>query len=268
MKSSQFQCPNCGARQRRPNAKFCQSCGYPLSSTSIDSALGENTQTIVALSPLLWIFLSILIVIVLVASAFIGLGRNFSHNQSEINVVVVTPTITPDAERSLHPTTIPMATQLAAPTTFPSATVKVKPLPTKAVTIIAQYTPKPTHQTATAQPSPTSVPVPSSSPQVQFIKQWTELQQGNLVIHKDIHFTDPEGDAYLVTYSVIRSDIKHYRVESDPIIVSAERQRTNGAVTATWVCGPHIYKITLRAHIVDRAGNQSAPFDLVFDCKQ
>ncbi|GEM_PF-1554124 len=117
--------------------------------------------------------------------------------------------------------------------------------------------------------SPTFVPTPSPSPRPPEILRVEERRQrlgADLFIHKDLFFRDPDGDAWLVTYRVMRTTLASIRVEDDLITADPSSQRTGAIVTATWRCGATPHEVVLRAWVVDRAGLASDPVDLLFSC--
>lgn len=264
--TSPILCPNCGTQQPRPNAKFCQTCGYSLSSVSTETTLDRNTRSTITYR--WWALLAMLMLFILGASTIVWWRQKFYHNQPEGTVVVIIPISTPNVEQISNPTIAPTVTRLPTPNNAAMPTAGTISPQTVTTTVATRHIPELATETVSSQSTPVSTIIPPSSPKVQSVYQRTELQQGNLVIHKDIHFIDPDGDAYLVNYTVIQSDIKNYHVESDPITASSKNQRGGAIVTATWICGPHSYIITLQAHIIDAMGHQSDPFDLVFDCTQ
>ncbi len=247
-------CPNCGARQRRPDARYCYKCGYSLAAVLTDSGVGHSSRSPRSIAPWWWMLLIATIVIAIIVTVLLLNPAQQHPSQSPAPVVTKSPaTVTrPPSPATKTPTAQPTSTSqpLLTPTMQPT-----RPKPT--VTPTSSPTPKPT-AIATQAPLPI--------PEVHTIEQRLVYNNGKLVIHKDIHFRDPDGDAYLVTYQVIQSDIKHYHVEDDPITAPSDQQKQDAIVTATWQCGSKNYRITLRTYILDRAGHRSQPFDLVYDC--
>jgi hypothetical protein len=116
----------------------------------------------------------------------------------------------------------------------------------------------------------TSVTQNGSQPTFNYIEQ-TETDSGSqLVINQDVFFSDPDGDAYLIEYGLISvsANIPGFHFENDNIKTLPEQQIQGTYKTITWECGKtrQIYDVTLQAQIVDRAGNRSVPFSVVFKC--
>jgi len=246
-------CPNCGAVQRRPDARFCHKCGQTLMATDIQSESKPDSQRgrFLLLGGALLTIVAISVSIAIIFGRMVadpGLSNHEKGTEmqrsisTETQVLLATKTFTPTASDT------PALTAL-------SPTVTSSPLRTPT------YTPSTTN---------TSCPTPivSRGPQLVDVIHRETNQQGNLIIHKDIHFIDPDGDAKIVTYTVLHSDIENYYVEDDPITATAEQQKQGTFVTATWKCGSQSYQITLNARIIDEAGHQSPPFKLVFDCRR
>ena len=254
-------CPHCGARQRRTNPRFCQQCGFPLSPADTQPESSSRKRV-------LWIILlGLLGISGVIAAGFLFFSK--IEDRSATPVVATTEAESP-AQPALPspgkpatpapPTSTSQPKPAATVTQFPSTTT---PVPVDTLTPVRS---SPALASPTAQPGVTVTAVASSSPQIRAVDQRLQHRSGDLIIHKDIHFQDAEGDAAYVTYTVVQSDIDHYHVEDDLITASPVAQRRGAVVTASWQCGNNNYRITLRSRIVDRAGHESEPFDLTFDC--
>lgn len=109
-----------------------------------------------------------------------------------------------------------------------------------------------------------------SSPIFESITQREKNSGGQLIINEDIYFSDTDGDAYLIQYELvsISPDLSGIHVQNDSIEASSEQQKNGASKTITWECGStnKTYTVTLQAQIVDQAGNQSDPFNVIFKC--
>ena len=109
-----------------------------------------------------------------------------------------------------------------------------------------------------------------STPVFDHINTHEGYSNGQMVINDDVYFRDLGGDADLIEYDLqsVVPDISGVQVQNDSIDASSDQQIAGTYQTITWECGPtnKIYAVTLKAHIVDRAGNQSSPFSVVFNC--
>ncbi len=152
-------CPNCGVRQRRPDARFCQQCGYPLHSVS---------APVHAASPpthdgkkRLWIGGALLAALIIAALLLFGPGRKLlpcCRSPKKQPVVIVTHTPIPAVESTVvaessssSPPSSSTATLSPTYTPFPQPTATPLPHPTS--------TPLP-EPTATPRPTVTPTPVP------------------------------------------------------------------------------------------------------------
>jgi hypothetical protein len=118
--------------------------------------------------------------------------------------------------------------------------------------------------TSTTSPIPQIIHVPI----IQGIIGKEEYKSGQLILYKEIYFSDALGDAHLATYELVSATIAGIKIEEDPIQSSPSKQIIGTYVTATWYCGGKgAYTIILRAHILDKAGNQSGPVDLTYICR-
>ncbi len=138
------QCPNCGARQRRPNARFCQNCGYSLAAVNAQpQRAGRSPRSV-------WLWLGAgLLVLLLIGAAIFAFGpgqvipgRSRQHPQTRVPATP-TPSSTPS-----HTPASPTAVA-DSPTATPAATETATPPPT------ATPLPPPTRIPPTATPAPT-----------------------------------------------------------------------------------------------------------------
>jgi len=124
--------------------------------------------------------------------------------------------------------------------------------------------------------TPTAPPVQSSSqteaanhpPVILRVVERMERVNGQLVIHKDIYFTDSEGDAITLVNKLVSTAPAGIPVTvlDDVITVSADKQKYEGLVTST--AGPSFalapFSITIEDRILDNAGNFSEPVLVTF----
>lgn len=109
-----------------------------------------------------------------------------------------------------------------------------------------------------------------TSPIFDHITSREQQQNNQLILSKDVYYKDPAGDAYLIEYSLqsVVPEISGVHVENDSIDASADQQKLGTYQTINWECGTtnKTYTVKLRALIIDRQGNQSMPFDIIFRC--
>ena len=141
--SSTHICPNCGARQRRSDARFCQNCGHPLSAATqpiSPEVAGDLPDTTHKTSPWFWIILIAILGVVAVAILYIaGTEKNLLRDLSDRPEVALPPistptvilvTITDIPPRKRISTPCPTSTLLPTATTAPTPTKKSTPVNT------------------------------------------------------------------------------------------------------------------------------------------
>jgi len=123
---------------------------------------------------------------------------------------------------------------------------------------------------------PTALPVNQTgtvnhAPIILQVEERTENQNGQLILHKDIYFTDPQGDATTVEHSLISTvpaGIYITRFDAVDITASADEQKLKGLVTSSVGCPLTLYSFSLaiETRIRDAAGNLSEPVIVNFAC--
>ena len=156
------------------------------------------------------------------------------------------------------------------------------PTPTIEAATQAMFTPPIPPATAISVAATTAVPVNTQQPATQIppstaivkyppiiagIKLLKSPTASGVIIYADISFQDLDGDAYNVTYNVLNTTAKGIKVENDPITSPANDQILGTSVRVKWACEAGGYVVTLNAIIQDKAGNESNPYPLVFDCR-
>jgi len=172
------QCPNCGAVQRRPDARFCQNCGAPLRPTSA----ATQSSTVTSKRSWQWLAGAVLALLLLggVAIIALGPGRDILVNLLHRNEVSSNPTPLP----TQLPTSIP-ATSPASPTRTPTA-------PPATMTATNE---SPTSVPATATPLSTATTVPnaptnSAEEQIRaLLREYRDIKVESLT-HWDTHRLD------------------------------------------------------------------------------
>jgi hypothetical protein len=122
-----------------------------------------------------------------------------------------------------------------------------------------------TLQAAVSTATPPIQPTEGSHPPVILrVVERVETQGEATLVHKDITFTDPDGDAVAVVNSIVSSSLS-VTVLDDPIQSSVQEQKVGALVTATYGCGVKL-DLVIAARIADRAGNLSEPVTLTISC--
>jgi hypothetical protein len=93
-----------------------------------------------------------------------------------------------------------------------------------------------------------------------------EIKNGFLLLHKDVYFTDPDGDAISVVNKLISSSLSYsLKITDDVIQASTEEQKGEALVTSTYGCGMKV-DFVIESRILDKAGNLSEPATLAISC--
>ena len=108
---------------------------------------------------------------------------------------------------------------------------------------------------------------PAHTPRILRVVEWQERQNGHLVIHNDIQFTDDAGDAVFVRGTLISADPPgDWSFSPDGFVtVSADDQKNEGVIPNSISCGPQA-TFVFQKWIVDQAGNVSEPVTYTYSC--
>jgi hypothetical protein len=114
----------------------------------------------------------------------------------------------------------------------------------------------PTDQTEAAHP-----------PRILRVVERQETQKGDLVIYKDIYFTDDAGDAAFITGRLISADPPgDWTFTFDDFVsASADEQKHEALLLNSITCGQQA-TFVIEKWIIDQAGNQSEPVRSTYAC--
>lgn len=108
------------------------------------------------------------------------------------------------------------------------------------------------------------------APIILRVEEREETQNGQLIIIKDIYFTDPDGDAIAIVNTLVATDPADFSATlgDDAITAPVNEQRRAALATSTMRCGSSLrqYSLTIEDRIRDAAGNLSEPVTVVFAC--
>ncbi|NSW50875.1 MAG: hypothetical protein HPY85_00020 [Anaerolineae bacterium] len=132
-----------------------------------------------------------------------------------------------------------------------------------AVMLNACTSTKPAGQTLNDRDNPTGI----NPPVVLSVQEREAVENGYLWYYQDITFTDPDGDAVAMTYSVVSSSLP-YAInlpDEEPIAASPEEQKDGTIFTVSGGCGQKI-DLIFESRIRDAAGNLSDPVVFTMSC--
>lgn len=89
-----------------------------------------------------------------------------------------------------------------------------------------------------------------------------------MTVYPDFAFHDPDGDVWFIRRMLVATDLKRpLNINLDGIInILPETQKQGAVYTGGWECGPEKYYATLRAYMVDHAGNESNTVEYTIHC--
>jgi len=129
---------------------------------------------------------------------------------------------------------------------------------------------------ASQPPAPTTQPASQTdaanhAPAILRVEERTENQNEQVLLYKDIYFTDREGDATTVVHTLISTvpaGIYISRFDDVDITASADEQKLKGLVTSPVACPVVLYpfSLTIEARIRDAANNLSKSVIVNFAC--
>jgi pimeloyl-ACP methyl ester carboxylesterase len=105
------------------------------------------------------------------------------------------------------------------------------------------------------------------APRILRVEERQETQKGDLVIYKDIYFTDDAGDVVFVTGRLVSADPPGDWSFSfdDFVTVSADEQKHEVLLPNSIICGPQAIFV-IEKWLIDQAGNKSEPVTYTYAC--
>jgi len=126
--------------------------------------------------------------------------------------------------------------------------------------------------TSAVAPTPAGQTVAGGhAPVILRVEERRETRDGKALIHKDVHFTDPAGDAAVGVIRLVSTtppNVRGIRIEDDAVSAPPEEQKREAVVTSTWQCGSAIpgLSLVLEYRLRDGAGNLSQPVTFTVSC--
>jgi len=105
------------------------------------------------------------------------------------------------------------------------------------------------------------------TPRILRVEERQETQKGDLVIYKDIYFTDDAGDAAFVTGRLVSADPPgDWEFSFDNFVTgSPDEQQREALLPGSITCGQQV-TFVIEKWIIDQAGNQSEPVRYTYAC--
>ena len=82
----------------------------------------------------------------------------------------------------------------------------------------------------------------------------------------EFHFHDAEGDVRFIARELVSTNGPYERTQGAPIDLPADLQRRGAIFAGRWPCGANVYFATLRAYLIDQAGNHSNAMNYTIHC--
>ena len=106
-----------------------------------------------------------------------------------------------------------------------------------------------------------------SAPVISRILLREEWQNNTLVVYQDIYFTDADGDASRVDFTLVETTATEVHVEDGIVTERPEAQREGTAHTGTWTCHSGTHTVTLQVALIDQNDNRSADHMFTITCR-
>ena len=126
--------------------------------------------------------------------------------------------------------------------------------------------------TAVAIPTAQKPSSSGSAPVLQSVTMRYDVRAANgsiVSVVPDFHFVDADGDAVVILRELVETSGQKSNLRippSSPIDISPEVQKRGAVISGGWNCGTAQYYITLRAYLMDAAGNKSNALQYTIRC--
>jgi hypothetical protein len=94
-----------------------------------------------------------------------------------------------------------------------------------------------------------------------------EWRDDELLVYQDIYFSDVDGDASRVDFTLIETTAENVYIDDGIISARPEVQRTGTLHTATWTCHSGAHTVTLQVELVDQNDQHSAAHLFTITCR-
>jgi hypothetical protein len=106
-----------------------------------------------------------------------------------------------------------------------------------------------------------------SAPVISRVALREEWQDDVLLVYEDIHFTDADGDASRVDFTLVETNAAEVTVEDGIISERPDAQREGTVHTATWTCHSGSHTVTLSVALIDQNDNRSDEHLFTITCR-
>jgi len=115
---------------------------------------------------------------------------------------------------------------------------------------------------------PTPAIAPKGQPPVIESVNLRVVTMRYMTVYPDFAFHDPDGDVWFIRRMLVATDLKRpLNINLDGLInILPDTQKQGAVYTGGWDCGPEKYYATLRAYMVDHAGNVSNTVEYTIHC--
>jgi hypothetical protein len=106
-----------------------------------------------------------------------------------------------------------------------------------------------------------------SAPVISRVVLREEWRDDELLVYQDIYFSDADGDASRVDFTLIETTAENVYIDDGIISARPEMQRTGTLHTATWTCHSGAHTVTLQVELVDQNDQHSAAHLFTITCR-
>ena len=106
-----------------------------------------------------------------------------------------------------------------------------------------------------------------SAPVISRVALREEWQDDVLLVYEDIHFSDTDGDASRVDFTLVETNAAEVTIDDGIISERPDAQREGAIHTSTWTCHSGSHTVTLRVALIDQNDNRSDEHLFTITCR-